>query len=1279
LPNANIGITAIDTAKWTVTVTPTSNAHGTVTLRLTASDGSASSSRDILLTIVDVNDPPTISAIANQSTNEDVPITGIGFVVGDVETSAENLIITVSSDNSTLLPSSSFVLGGTGTNRTLSITPAEDRYGTAGVFITVDDGTDKVVRTFTVTVNPVPDAPRLKGLADTTIKEDEVLKLPVTVHSPDYPLSSVSISFSSDNQTLVADSAIQLIGTGSSRTLVITPTAEWSGRAVITAVSTADGLTSQQSFALTVEPVNDEPFVTEIPDQEILEGGTTPVLGFTIGDIETPAANLTVSATSSDTAIVPNGNIVLGGSGPIRTIQVTPAPDRFGTVTITVSVSDGEAVGTKSFQVVIENINDAPSFTAGPDVTVNEDAGPQSMPGWATGVTAGPFETAQKLTFTTSVDNPSLFAVEPKVSVGGTLTFTTALHAYGTATVSVQLTDDGSTTNGGVDSSGIQTFVITVTPVNDLPVISEIPNQGTEESMRTERLLFTVSDVESAEASIQVTARSSNQDLVPDENITLGGENGDRWVQIQPVPGWIGTTTITLRASDGEGFSEFSFPLIVNNLKLSALVPSVGQLTPAFNPNTLSYNAFYNGTVTEATLTPAAMDPDVQIWVNGTRVTSNRPSAPQQLTDRGGDVLVVVRAPATGLEKSYSVRFVRELSKDANLVDLSITPGKLAPEFDPEVTSYKATVDPTATDVAVDARPADGRAKVKVTGNTGLQTGTSFIQIEVVAENGERKLYTIEVTRESPQLTFSGDVKVEAGSEWTTLAFGTSDPAKATVHYQTVTGKQETVPSSGGVSHTVSLGPLIPGTTYTYSIVASRSDGSTAHYTSFFTTADTPPSNVCPGGEIRPDGPRTVLVRCPGDEKSTAAAKLAMADTAPTADVTATPVTQLVMGEALKQAGVKGLTEAPATVVVRAEASGKVQSAVVEHAAIQQALRVGASLEVRFNQGSLTLPPTALADLMRENPARLVVLLGEVSPERDDLKPWLEKPFRRISSVVDVSVATLFNDGRVVHHDTFAVPLRLTLNTAAIPQESRKLAGVFWLKEDLTGKASQRLYQGGSVDLERSTISVETGHLSSYVALLFDAQFADVPKSHWAHDVVHQMAARQVVDWPANDLFDPEIPVTRGEVASLLVRALGLETDERFAYVYRDIKVGDPLAGEIGGAIMAGLMMGYPDATFHPEARITRQELAVVLHRVSNRYSRLGIMAMPKTSVQASAYRDWNEVAAWAKDAVQSAMAQGLMTGRAKDTFSPGGITTRAEAVTVVKRLLDWIEGSKEP
>ena len=107
--------------------------------------------------------------------------------------------------------------------------------------------------------------------------------------------------------------------------------------------------------------------------------------------------------------------------------------------------------------------NVPPSFAKGPDQTVEQNPGWQIIHGWATAVSAGPpSESGQALNFIVSNDRPSYFDFQPAIDPTGSLYFLPANNVRGTATVTVQLHDNGGTAYGGVNTSAAQTFAITI-------------------------------------------------------------------------------------------------------------------------------------------------------------------------------------------------------------------------------------------------------------------------------------------------------------------------------------------------------------------------------------------------------------------------------------------------------------------------------------------------------------------------------------------------------------------------------------------------------------------------------------------------------------------------------------------------------------------------------------------------------------------------------------------------------------------------------------------------
>ncbi|HOV50655.1 MAG TPA: Ig-like domain-containing protein, partial [Candidatus Cryosericum sp.] len=158
---------------------------------------------------------------------------------------------------------------------------------------------------------------------------------------------------------------------------------------------------------------------------------------------------------------------------------------------------------------------------------------------WATAISAGPpDEAGQTLTFTvTSTTNPALFRVAPAVAPDGTLTFTPAPDANGSATITVILQDNGGTANGGIDTSVPQTFTISVTPVNDAPVVSAPPLVATLEDRPVSIFGITVTDVDINETpapnnTVRVTLTVSHGTLsmsaLTGLNFSVGHGTADR-------------------------------------------------------------------------------------------------------------------------------------------------------------------------------------------------------------------------------------------------------------------------------------------------------------------------------------------------------------------------------------------------------------------------------------------------------------------------------------------------------------------------------------------------------------------------------------------------------------------------------------------------------------------------------------------------------------------------------------------------------------------------------
>ena len=201
---------------------------------------------------------------------------------------------------------------------------------------------------------------------------------------------------------------------------------------------------------------NSAPTIPSIANQSMTEG-TTKEINFQVDDEETGAYSITVTGTSSDQSIIPDGNIVITGNGKDRVVSVTPILGKFGTVTITLLATDGNMSFTQTFTV-----------------TIDEKGAPE---------------------------------------------------------------------------------------------ISEIEDQSINISDPSDEIGFTIDDEIFAGNLITVTAKSSNQELIKDSNIVLGGTDGNRTISFTPEPGASGTAEITIEATDPSGKkSTQTFTVTVSDL-----------------------------------------------------------------------------------------------------------------------------------------------------------------------------------------------------------------------------------------------------------------------------------------------------------------------------------------------------------------------------------------------------------------------------------------------------------------------------------------------------------------------------------------------------------------------------------------------------------------------------------------------------------------------------------------------------------------------------------------
>jgi hypothetical protein len=464
-----------------------------------------------------VNDAPSFTKGTNQTVNEDAGAQTVNnwatsISAGAADEAGQTVTFNITGNTNTALFSAAPAIGATGT---LTYTPSANANGSATITVNLQDnggtangGVDtSAPQSFTITVNAVNDAPSFTKGADQTVNEDSgaqtVTNWATGISAGPANESGQTVSFTVTNNNNALFSSQPAVG--STGTLTYTPAANANGAATISVVikdsgGTANGgsdTSAAQAFTITVNPVNDAPSFIHGTSQTVNEDAGVQTVNnwatlISAGPANESAQNLTFQITGNTNATLFSAGPAISSTG---TLTYTPAANANGVADITINLKDdgGTANGgadtsaSQTFGITVNSVNDVPSFTRGADQTVSNNAGAQSVANWATNISRGPAnESGQTLTFQiTNNTNPGLFTSGPAISSTGTLTYTPAANAGGTATITVNLRDNGGTANGGVDTSPVQTFTITVTPVGGFISFAAASSNTTENSGST--------------------------------------------------------------------------------------------------------------------------------------------------------------------------------------------------------------------------------------------------------------------------------------------------------------------------------------------------------------------------------------------------------------------------------------------------------------------------------------------------------------------------------------------------------------------------------------------------------------------------------------------------------------------------------------------------------------------------------------------------------------------------------------------------------------------------
>lgn len=347
---------AINPADNVLTVTiPDGDWFGSEVITFTVSNP-RTEAHDIIVTftVESANDAPVITVIGDQSTDEDTDLNGLVVTFTDADVSDAHTI-TVESDEANVTVAA---LSGNTSGSTYNLVPAADWNGTAQITVTVTDDGDGAlsdVEIYTLTVDPVDDAPSIVEVGDLDVDEDDVL-LGVAVNFTDPDVGDThSITVASDEANVVV---ANLSGDVSGSTYDLIPAADWNGTAQITVTVSQNGSAVEDTevYTLTVNSINDVPDTIELSNNTIDE---RVVLGTVVGLFSTEdvdAGDEHVYSFVSDGGVfdVDNGAFVIVGDTLKTNAEIDYEVQNSYSILVQ---SDDEQGGIKVLNFII-NVND---------------------------------------------------------------------------------------------------------------------------------------------------------------------------------------------------------------------------------------------------------------------------------------------------------------------------------------------------------------------------------------------------------------------------------------------------------------------------------------------------------------------------------------------------------------------------------------------------------------------------------------------------------------------------------------------------------------------------------------------------------------------------------------------------------------------------------------------------------------------------------------------------------------------------------------------------------
>ena len=232
-------------------------------------------------------------------------------------------------------------------------------------------------------------------------------------------------------------------------------------------------------------------------------------------------------------------------------------------------------------------------------------------------------------------------------------------------------------------------------------------------------------------------------------------------------------------------------------------------------------------------------------------------------------------------------------------------------------------------------------------------------------------------------------------------------------------------------------------------------------------------------------------------------------------------------------------------------------------------------------------------------------------------------------------------------------------------------ANLYWYNE----RTEELEFQQAARIARDGTAEFTLDHASDYAIVIddrshepVDLPFNDVPEGYWAYDAIQYVYGEGLMAGTSGSTFNPEGTTTRGQIVTILWRLSGSPV-VNYLMDFDDVDPAAYYAEAIRWATSEGIAGGYGGGVFGPDDPITREQLAVMLHRYAQ-HEGYDVSIGEDTNILS--YADAFTVSEYAVSALQWACGAGIISGTGDgSTLTPQGEATRAQAATVLMRFCE--------